>query len=437
MGLMLVGAPNRASAQTAPTGFTASSSADIIRVTTDFPGLPLSSSPVDSGGPTAQAYLDSLGNSQAYAAAPDPGTLVGGLPALGAGVLSGDGINLPFPIPAYPLSVTTDSATQPQASEGQGPYKLRARSGNSSSDAQTTVGGSTSAGDFGYMSAAASVVNGQDGPVSQATSDLESITVGPLYIGHIQSTASMSVGYGGQPTAKASTIVEGAAVDGIGVNLSDAGIGITSAAVPVTIPPAVETVLRSAGITVKTFSGAKSSTGIVAPVVQITQSVTLPQIGAGTVTYTVGGTSAQLQLAAPDGIEPADMSVPSTGPANGPGSGSAGTGPAGGSLLPSSSVASTASPSRLGVAAPVALAPVAIGGSQPNSAAGTSSSGQPSVGSPAASPTRADQGRVLAAGVIPLRSTSGLYLVLVLAALAGIVAVSLVRYLGVRLRWKF
>ncbi|HEY0397116.1 MAG TPA: hypothetical protein VGF00_01930, partial [Acidimicrobiia bacterium] len=68
--------------QVTPAPFTATASAMGTRIKITIPGGPLTDTPVDAGGPTAQATLDSLGTSQGYAAFPDPGAFVLSVPGL-------------------------------------------------------------------------------------------------------------------------------------------------------------------------------------------------------------------------------------------------------------------------------------------------------------------------------------------------------------------
>jgi hypothetical protein len=108
---LLVGGPLGAAAQGAEGfkgTFGALASADAVRVTWLVPHAPVSDTVFDAGGPSAQATLDSLGASQAWASYPYPGENVVTGPAIIAGA-SGGQINLP----AYPFWVGSDYPTTP------------------------------------------------------------------------------------------------------------------------------------------------------------------------------------------------------------------------------------------------------------------------------------------------------------------------------------
>ncbi|MDP9115701.1 MAG: hypothetical protein M3O28_00230, partial [Actinomycetota bacterium] len=94
--------------------------------------LPLGINP-ELAGPTTQASLTSLGDSDALAAFPYPGATVAGVPGL-AGALFG---GLPFP--AYPLVVASNSSTRHVTSGAPG-ISLSAQSQTSSAQGQAVVG---------------------------------------------------------------------------------------------------------------------------------------------------------------------------------------------------------------------------------------------------------------------------------------------------------
>jgi hypothetical protein len=87
----LVGAPEfvGASEGDAIPGFSGSANASGIRFTMKSTNIPLTDTPAEGGGPTAQVVVESAGTSQGYAAVPDPGPIVIGGPGLLAGVLAG------------------------------------------------------------------------------------------------------------------------------------------------------------------------------------------------------------------------------------------------------------------------------------------------------------------------------------------------------------
>ena len=119
VGVALVGAPEfvGASERDAIPGFSGSAAASGIRFTMKSTNVPLTDTPIDAGGPTAQVVADSGGTSQGYAAAPDPGPIVIGGPSLLAGVLAGGvpGVVPPTKLsqepPGYPFYVHSDAGS--------------------------------------------------------------------------------------------------------------------------------------------------------------------------------------------------------------------------------------------------------------------------------------------------------------------------------------
>src|SRR5438445_6738615 len=86
--------PRHASAESS---FNGVAGADGVRLTVFNATAPVAQTPVDGGGPTAQASLDSLGSSKAFASYPYPGDILIAVPGLLAGLTG-----LPAP-PGYPL----------------------------------------------------------------------------------------------------------------------------------------------------------------------------------------------------------------------------------------------------------------------------------------------------------------------------------------------
>lgn len=89
-------------------------------------------------GPTASASLDSLAQNNAFASFPYPGSTVANLPAL-------SGALVPFPVPAYPFLVATQSGDVPKDINYPG-IALHADSSDSISYAKATLGQDSSGG---------------------------------------------------------------------------------------------------------------------------------------------------------------------------------------------------------------------------------------------------------------------------------------------------
>jgi hypothetical protein len=159
---------------------------------------PVTDSPVDSGFPTAQVRANSLGSGDAYAPFPDPGAFAHTAPGLVVDLLAQGGSGLPpihLPSPGYPLSVHAVRGVTPEQNVGQGPYAISASSQDASTSASAT--GGLSLGGAGRTSGLASSVSitqdGNGNVITEATSDLQGLAVGPLTIGRVTSSAWMTL----------------------------------------------------------------------------------------------------------------------------------------------------------------------------------------------------------------------------------------------------
>ena len=108
--------------------FSGTASADGVRVSLTIPSFLIIENFVDGGGPSAQASLDSLGTSRAFASLPYPGETAVALPGL-VGTLTGKSI------PAYPFYVSTSNPTALDSHADQPGYHLASHSDPSSSSA--------------------------------------------------------------------------------------------------------------------------------------------------------------------------------------------------------------------------------------------------------------------------------------------------------------
>jgi len=306
---LLVGGPLGAAAQGAEGfkgTFGALASADAVRVTWLVPHAPVSDTVFDAGGPSAQATLDSLGASQAWASYPYPGENVVTGPAIIAGA-SGGQINLP----AYPFWVGSDYPTTPKAESGNGPYGLKAQSTDTSSIGSATVGLTSDAqGTVGLARSVASTVAGPDGVTSEATTEVTAFAVGPLRIASVVSKAKAVYSASGQITRDADTQVTGVKVGETPVSLTAKGLVIGSASVPADIKPVADA-LAQAKIGLEFMPRQDSDTGVVAPAIKVTQR----DDSGGSITYVLGRTSAFAQgegTEAPAASGPSDESSTSS-----------------------------------------------------------------------------------------------------------------------------
>src|SRR5206468_750212 len=131
--VVLVGTAGPARSDTTFSGLAA---ADGVRVTISDPAVVPTGAELGLSGPSAQALVDSLGNSQAYAALPYPGDLAVAAP----GLLRGQGAS---GVPEYPAYAASNRQGQPSADvTTPAGYALHATSDATSSKA-SAAGGAT------------------------------------------------------------------------------------------------------------------------------------------------------------------------------------------------------------------------------------------------------------------------------------------------------
>jgi hypothetical protein len=253
-----------------------------------LPAAPLSNTVADVGGPTAQAVLDSNGASQAFASFPYPGANL----AVAGGLVKGAS-NGQIPAPDYPFYVVAYNPAVPEQDVGSGPYAIKAESTGSSSQGTATAGVKTpGVGTAGLAEAKASTQSSSSAVLGSASSHITGLAIGPLVIGELISSASTSLGKDGTLTKTADTRVVVAKVGLTPVNIDANGVSVGGTAAPPADTKGVREALTQAGITVKLFPKEETATGVVAPIVRITQ--TQKESGA-TLTYTIGGSTAFVQ----------------------------------------------------------------------------------------------------------------------------------------------
>jgi hypothetical protein len=281
--------------------YQALASATGIQLTYTSPGFPATDTPLNSGGPTAEVSVDSLGGSLGYAALPDPGKFVTTLPGTGAGLAAGGLAGLPPtnvpPPPNYPFFVATDATTNPTDSIGAGPYGLQSESANRSGHAQAYGGFAVSA--VGNVSLATSEVRAgsvENGIVATASSDIQGLTIGPLTFGQILSRASRTLSSDGSNSPSSSLQISGMRIGGLPISLTKDQLNLPGPSYPLQMDGAMSDALKSAGITITVVSARESKTSVVAPALVITAPAAIPGATAAEsrFTLTLGGAIASL-----------------------------------------------------------------------------------------------------------------------------------------------
>ena len=419
LGLALV--PASARADTGPASFAGSSDAFGVNLTVTIPGGPVTSTPVNSGGPTAQSELTSFGTSLGYAAFPDPGETVISAPTLLQGLLSTGlsglpPISIPQP-PPYPFYAQSEAGTQPSDQVGAGPYSLSTTS--SDTGTQSTASGGLQDGLIGNVALVASTssvkVQSDGSVIAQATSEIQGLKVGPLAIGDVLSTARETASSDGTVTPSTNLVITGVQVGGLPVSLSGTNLNLPGPSVPLPINSTLQSILASSGLTATVVAPQQFNGEVLAPAVELTGPVNDLGAGTGPGTFTLilGGAEAAMQVGAgPPATTPTAASPAASSDSSGAGS--------------TNSDATSTNP----VSPPISAATgVAASGPTADS---------PSAGLRLAQPRSAGSlsGRSVDLVSNPLGfDIRSLYLVLAAAALITAVAAQLMRSLGVRGPW--
>jgi hypothetical protein len=270
----------------ADTSFGALAAADGIRSQVIYPGAPLTDALVDSGGPTAQARLTSIGISTGFAAYPDPGATVLGAPATaGTSAVS------------YPFAVSSSYPVTPTASSANGPYALTATSADQRSTAGASSGSSDPATATGALLSAHADVQLQGTTVTaKAETDDRSLAGGPLSIGRVHATAEVTRGGSAAAVRKTSFSAEGMSASGLTFGVGPGGLTVAGSTVPLPDASPVTSVLAGAGITITYFApeltaDSARSAGV---------AVVMANPAGGSTTYLIGFTYARISQTVTD-----------------------------------------------------------------------------------------------------------------------------------------
>jgi hypothetical protein len=351
---------------------------------------------VDASLPAAQAQVDSLAGSNAWAGAPWSSAVAGNIGL--AGLNAND---TPF------LAVSSYPATPKVSKSGPG-ATIDASSDALSSTAQAAAGGPASnQASAGKISASGSSSCGNDGTVRALADNAVDLfdVEGVLRIGAVRSHARVEIGPTGQRTLDSTMEVVGATVLGQPVAITDRGVVAGGSAIPLPDDPEAKT-LADAGITVRYIAAAKDDQHgqVFAPGLEVVVTRAVQGAGTGPIntTYTLGRTYARaatstdqastgVQAAAAPGIS--QLSEP-----------------------PSQGAAPAAANAP---AAPPALAPTPA-----SSGSAVSTSGRVAAG---------DRPMAVA---MPNASFAGVYSTMGAAVLLFVAAWLIFERLGVRIRWR-
>lgn len=284
-------APTSSQADFGSGTFRGQASADGVRATVAIKDYLIVEDLVDGGGPTAQAGLDSLGESTAFSSLPYPGATGVGATGL-VSTLSGKSL------PSYPFFISSQNPSNPEVTVRQPGYLMHAKSGSDRSEAQTEAGVTTTNGDeLGSFSNAS--VEFLGGTVTSLGEARTRVVVGAFELNGSFSRAVVSVAPGGRVTKsssfEASTIHLGTLVIGV----TDKGLIAGPQNAPLDPAQQVSQAITEAGVTVKFLPAVETADSILSSGLEISMERAIPNVGSarGVVSYIVGRTFAQADAA--------------------------------------------------------------------------------------------------------------------------------------------
>lgn len=374
--------------------------ADARLVGVDFTAVPAIAFDqlIDAGVSAAQAQIDSLGTTMAFASSPYPSNSVVLLPGLVAGVSGGQTSDL---IPQYPLIASTDETNAADHRE-LGTIVL---------DAASVLGSSRGTVTDGATSATATTTAEEARVVARAETTISSIQLTPaLSLDGVRTTAEAVQTPGGELELASSFEVAALTVLGQRIALDADSLSALGSEVPLGIDLTgvlgqLLVGLAADGTRIEFVPAIATDDGITSAGLRITTVLPAPpEIASGVqelrAQVTLGLASASVSNRATGRlgtVAPDLPSTPSAGTVTRPGLGTGGA-PAGGSVL---------APTGGGISSDPTASPAAA----PEVAARPASTSRP----------------------LPVDlSLVGFYPVLVLAAAIGVVLVNLIRHLGVR-----
>jgi hypothetical protein len=414
----------------APTSYEAVASAEGVRFSFGAPGFVAVDTFIDGGGPVSQSVIDGLGNSRAFASLPYPGDLAISGPGLLAGLTG-----LPSP-PSYPFYVSSSHPTTPEAKLAQPGYALSAKSTESSSEGATMTGGGSGSGTS--ASAIGSTVtdattsrdatSGVVTAVATGTADVVNIG-GVLRIGQVDARAKVTRGPGTDPTREASFVINGMSIAGQTVGFSEKGFAFAGTNTPIPQGNPLLDALKQAKITVEYLSRVDNPDGVVSPGLVIRQEQATPGGPTMVIRYVFG------QMAASATVSGSPTSIGDSLPA-------LDTSPSDTQVI--GPPADTPAPAST-TTGPVAL-PATTGDSSTydNSGTGAADSGASTVpeAAPAAAPVSEPQATNIVQEAAPISrtpmtlvDTASIYLILVAAATVAFLGGTVLRLMGVKLKW--
>lgn len=297
-GAVLPMAPVHAGADV---GFASTASAFGARMIMRIPDAPLTPTPVDVGGPVAQGMLDSVGNMRGLAAMPYPGDLVLTGPGLAAGFIATTPLGEPISklpalpaLPGYPFYVQSD--TQKPKDSASLPFaEMQSAASSDAVSATVRAPGSPQDAPTG-MHASSSITRLTGGGVTTvATTSITGLHAGPVTVGSVISTATMTMAADGRVTRNSSFAARGLDIGGTTVDMTPDGFTAGGSPLSLGAAKAFSGALASAGIDIALLPASQTPTSTVGAALQITRHQDFGPAGNnGTVTLILGQAAVSL-----------------------------------------------------------------------------------------------------------------------------------------------
>ena len=242
---------------------------------------------------TAQAEVDSIGASTAFASTPYPGDFVVGLSGILNGLQPGLGV------PEYPLAVFTSYPTVTEAGQEQGPYGITAASDPTSSHGRAAVGVATGDPQLASSTAEADAAWTDGIGTATATAEVVALAIGTvLRIGELRADAAMAVDAAGTTTKTSSLSFGSMTVGGVEVGLTESGLRVADSVLPGPDLTVVSSALEGAGVTLTYLPASESPTSITSAGLAITQAIDVPSQGRVELTMVLGQVTVAARAAA-------------------------------------------------------------------------------------------------------------------------------------------
>jgi hypothetical protein len=240
---------------------------------------------LDGGTSVAQAQLDSLGTSTAFASTPYPSASIVQLPGLIAGVTNGQTSGI---LPEYPLIANSNYPTKATDRREAGTVVLEAASAAADSRGNATDGAGRGEAEVSYDAVTNEVV-------ARAETTIDTVRMSDqLTLNGVHSVATARKKASGDVERSATFDVAALTISGQRVALSQSGL-----AEPTGVLSPLLSALAAQGTTIETFPAAETADGVISAGLRITTTVAPPpSLTSGVnqiiVTYTIGGNAASV-----------------------------------------------------------------------------------------------------------------------------------------------